>query len=62
MARKERVTKVIDGETSMTGSRKRPVRLANVSAPETASSAAAAATQPLRGLIIRTDGFYRRGG
>lgn len=51
MARKERVTKVIDGDTFMTGSRKKPVRLANVSAPETGSSGAATATQPLRGLI-----------
>ena len=34
MARKEKVTKVIDGDTFETSSRKRPVRLANVNAPE----------------------------
>ena len=34
MPRKVRVTKVIDGDTFMTASRKNPVRLANVDAPE----------------------------
>lgn len=34
MARKEVVTKVIDGDTFKTGSRTRPVRLANVDTPE----------------------------
>ena len=34
MARKEKVTKVIDGDTFETASRKNPVRLANVNAPE----------------------------
>jgi endonuclease YncB( thermonuclease family) len=34
MARKERVKKVIDGNTFTTGSRKKPVRLANVNAPK----------------------------
>ena len=32
--RKERVTKVIDGDTFMTDKRKNPVRLANVDTPE----------------------------
>lgn len=34
MARRERVTRVIDGDTFMTSSRKKPVRLANYDAPE----------------------------
>ena len=34
MARRERVTRVIDGDTFMTSSRKNPVRLANYDAPE----------------------------
>ena len=34
MARKEKVTKVIDGDTFMTDKRKNPVRLANVDTPE----------------------------
>ncbi len=51
MARKERVTRVIDGDTFVTGSRKNPVRLANVNAPEKGSLGAGAATQALRNLI-----------
>lgn len=34
MPRKETVTRVIDGDTFETASRKHPVRLANVDAPE----------------------------
>ena len=34
MARNEKVTRVIDGDTFMTSSRKKPVRLANYDAPE----------------------------
>lgn len=34
MPRKEFVTRVIDGDTFATASRKKPVRLANVNAPE----------------------------
>jgi len=34
MSRKEKVTKVIDGDTFETTSRKKPVRLANVDAPD----------------------------
>jgi len=34
MPRKEKVTKVIDGDTFMTDKRKNPVRLANVDTPE----------------------------
>jgi endonuclease YncB( thermonuclease family) len=51
MSRKERVTRVIDGDTFMTASRKRPVRLANVDAPETGSRGAKTATSVLRKLI-----------
>ena len=51
MPRKEKVTRVIDGDTFTTDSRKRLVRLANVNAPEKGSREAAAATQTLRRLI-----------
>ncbi len=51
MPRKETVTKVIDGDTFTTDSRKRPVRLANVHAPEKGSRGAAAATKALRDLV-----------
>lgn len=34
MARRERVTKILDGDTFETSSRKNPVRLANVDTPE----------------------------
>lgn len=51
MARKEKVTKVIDGDTFETASRKNPVRLANVDAPEKGQPGAAKATQALRNLI-----------
>jgi len=34
MPRKEKVTKIIDGDTFMTDKRKHPVRLANVDTPE----------------------------
>lgn len=51
MARKEKVTRVIDGDTFMTGSRKNPVRLANVDAPERSERGGTAATKALRSLI-----------
>ena len=51
MARKETVTKVIDGDTFETSSRKRPVRLANVNAPEKGKPGAAKATAELKKLI-----------
>jgi len=51
MARKERVTRVIDGDTFKTASRKHPVRLANVDAPERGSRGGAAATSRLRRMI-----------
>lgn len=49
--RKERVTKVIDGDTFKTAGRKNPVRLANVDAPERGEPGGAAATERLRRLI-----------
>ena len=51
MARKEKVTKVVDGDTFETASRKRSVRLANVDAPEKGRPGAAKATADLRKLI-----------
>ena len=39
MARKERVTRVIDGDTFETASRKHPVRLANVNAQRKGNAA-----------------------
>lgn len=51
MARREKVTQVIDGDTFETASRKNPVRLANVDAPDKGEPGAAKATQALRRLI-----------
>ena len=51
MARKERVTKVVDGDTFETDSRKNSVRLANVDAPEKGQPGASKATSDLRKLI-----------
>ena len=51
MARKERVTRVIDGDTFKTASRKRSIRLANVNAPEKGNRGGAAATKALKTLI-----------
>ncbi len=49
--RKETVTRVIDGDTFLTASRKRSVRLAGVSAPEKRTKRGAQATQTLRKMI-----------
>ena len=49
--RKETVKKVIDGDTFTTTSRKYPVRLANVNAPEKRTKGGPAATKALKGLI-----------
>lgn len=51
MSRKEKVTKVIDGDTFKTASRKRSVRLANVDAPEKGRPGSAKATEALRRMI-----------
>lgn len=51
MARKEKVTRVIDGDTFETSSRKNPIRLANVDAPEKGERGAVKATNELKKLI-----------
>ena len=51
MIRKEKVTKIIDGDTFETASRKNPVRLANVNAPEKGQPGSAKATEALSKLI-----------
>jgi endonuclease YncB( thermonuclease family) len=52
MARKEVVTKVIDGDTFKTASRTRPVRLANVDTPEKGSPGSAIARSALERKIL----------
>ena len=52
MARKEKVTGVIDGDTFTTASRKNPVRIANVDAPEKGQPGAGAAKSALEKLIL----------
>jgi len=52
MARKEVVTKVIDGDTFKTGSRIRPVRLANVDTPEKGCPGSAIAKKALERKIL----------
>lgn len=49
--RKETVKRVIDGDTFTTASRKKPVRLANVNAPEKGAKGGATATKNLKNLI-----------
>jgi len=51
MPRKEKVTKVIDGDTFETASRKHPVRLANVDTPEKGQPGYGKAKQELSKLI-----------
>jgi len=51
MPRKEKVTRVIDGDTFETASRKHPVRLANVDAPEKGQRGAAEARRALQQMI-----------
>ena len=51
MTRKEIVTRVIDGDTFETASRKNPVRLANVNAPEKGKRGSVKATRALQQLI-----------
>jgi len=51
MARREKVTRVIDGDTFRTKGRKHSVRLANIYAPEKGRPGAAAATKRLKSLI-----------
>ena len=49
--RKETVTRVIDGDTFVTSSRKIPVRLANVDTPEKNTTGGANATKDLKAMI-----------
>jgi len=51
MARQETVKRVIDGDTFETQSRQKPVRLANVDAPEKGGRGGRAATQKLKNLV-----------
>lgn len=51
MARKEKVTRVIDGDTFCTDRRKNPVRLAKVDTPEKGERGYQKATNALRSLI-----------
>ena len=51
MPRKETVTKVIDGDTFETSSRKHPVRLAGVDTPEKGQAGYGAAKKALQNLI-----------
>jgi len=51
MARKERVSKVIDGDSFRTTTRKNPVRLANVNAPEKGQTGFSKAKKQLTNLI-----------
>ncbi len=51
MAGKEKVTKIIDGDTFETSRRKKPVRLANVDAPEKGQPGYAAAKKALGDLL-----------
>jgi endonuclease YncB( thermonuclease family) len=52
MARKEKVTRVIDGDTFETSSRKKPVRLARLDAPEKGQRGAAQARKDLSSMIL----------
>ncbi len=51
MSRKEKVTRVIDGDTFITASRKNPVRLAGYDAPEKGTKGASKATNKLNSVI-----------
>lgn len=51
MPKKERVTRVVDGDTFMTDKRKRAVRLANVDTPEKGLRGAISATRRLASMI-----------
>ena len=51
MARKEKVSGVIDGDTFTTKDRKNPVRLANVDTPEKGQPGYDSATKALRRII-----------
>ena len=52
MPRKEKVTRVIDGDTFATNRRKNPVRLANVDAPELSQRGGPSAKKALENMIL----------
>ena len=52
MPRKEKVTRVIDGDTFETNRRKYPVRIANINAPEKGQRGAPKARKDLESLIL----------
>jgi len=52
---KEKVTKVIDGDTFLTSRRKKPVRLANVNAPEKGEKGYGEAKAKLSKLILNQE-------
>lgn len=62
MPTKERVKKVLHGDTFTTGRRKYPVRLSGVNAPETGTRGGAAAKRALEELIGRPGGVDRHRG
>jgi len=57
MPRKEKVTKVIDGDTFTTDKRKNPVRLADVDTPEKRQPGYQDAKQELQNLIAGQEVF-----
>lgn len=52
MARKEKVTRVIDGDTFETSRRKNPVRIEGIDAPEKGKRGAAQARKDLSAMIL----------
>jgi micrococcal nuclease len=55
MARKEKVTKVIDGDTFLTDKRKNPVRLSDVDTPEKRQNGYQNAKKCLEKLILNQE-------
>lgn len=55
MARKEKVTKITDGDTFLTNRRKYPVRLANVDTPEKRQPGYQDAKKELEKLILNQE-------
>jgi len=51
MPRNEKVTRIIDGDTFMTASRKKPIRLANVNTPERGQKGYQSRKTQLSGLV-----------
>jgi len=55
MARKEKVTKIIDGDTFLTDKRKNPIRLADVDTPEKRQPGYQKAKKNLEKLILNQE-------